>query len=158
MDAPRTLPLTSASHPKAEVQSVDPANGILTFAWLDADGNRVDSGGSVARFAPQVGAVQPDGSVTYDEVADSVLIAAIENPAPEPAPVVVLSPLTIRSRLTLSEKIALDTSTDPLVIVVRNDLIAAGEVRSDDPRTALGKQILIDKGIITAERAAEVYA
>jgi len=47
---------------------------LLIFRWLDADENPVDSGGSVATFAP-VGP-NPDGS--YDEPSDATLIAAIE--------------------------------------------------------------------------------
>ena len=84
--------------------------------------------------------------------------ADIANPAPEPAGVVVLTPLTILGRLTQAEEAALASSTDLAVSIVRNRLIAASEVRSDDPRTAEGKAILVAKGIITAERAAVIFS
>lgn len=84
--------------------------------------------------------------------------ADIANPAPEPAGVVVLTPLTILGRLTQSEEVALASSSDLAVSIVRNRLIAASEVRSDDPRTAEGKAILVAKGIITAERAAVIFS
>ena len=35
MNEPRILTLTGTAHPKALVQRIDPANGILVFAWLD---------------------------------------------------------------------------------------------------------------------------
>jgi len=84
--------------------------------------------------------------------------ADIANPAPEPAGVVVLTPLTILGRLTQAEETALASSTDLAVSIVRNRMIAASEVRSDDPRTAEGKAILVAKGIITAERAAVIFS
>jgi len=84
--------------------------------------------------------------------------ADIANPAPEPAGVVVLTPLTILGRLTQAEEAALASSTDLAVSIVRNRLIAASEVHSDDARTAEGKAILVAKGIITAERAAVIFS
>ena len=68
------LTVTDCAHPKAEVQRVDAAAGLLIFRWLDADENPVDSGGSVATFTPVE--QNPDGS--YDEPSDATLIAAIE--------------------------------------------------------------------------------
>ena len=89
---------------------------------------------------------------------DAALAAAIANPPAAPAPVVVLTPLTILGRLTPTEEAALATSPDLAVAIVRDRLIAASEVRSDDPRTAEGKAILVAKGVITAERAAQIFA
>lgn len=82
----RILILTGTVHPKAELQAIDAANGIATFRWLDAAGNPVDSGGSVAKFAP-LAPNEPENEgepITYPEVPDATLIDAIENPpAPE---------------------------------------------------------------------------
>ena len=89
---------------------------------------------------------------------DAELATAIATPVPAPTPVIVLSPLDILSRMTPQEEGALNASTDLAVCIVRTRLGAAQEVRSDDPRTEVGKQILISKGILTAERAAEIYA
>lgn len=74
----RILNLSGTVHPKAEIQSVSAQHGVATFRWLDADGNPVDSGGSVARFTP----LEPTGTPpAYPEVPDATLVAAIENPA-----------------------------------------------------------------------------
>jgi len=86
------------------------------------------------------------------------VVAAIANPTPTPAQVVVLTPLTILGRLTQAEEAALASSSDLAVSIVRNRLIAASEVRSDDPRTAEGKAILVAKGIITAQRAEVIFS
>ena len=159
----RTITLTGTVHPKAEIQSVNAANGSVTFRWLNASGKPVDSGGSIARFTPlaplpPADDAAPNAAPVYPEASDEILAAAIANPPAPPAPVVVLTPLTILGRLTPTEEAALATSTDLAVAVVRNRLIAASEVRSDDPRTAEGRAILVAKGIVTAERAVEIFA
>jgi hypothetical protein len=89
MNEPRILTLTGTAHPKALVQAIDPANGILMFAWLDADGNRVDSGNSGAKFPPvaPLPPENPGDAPTYPEVEDATLITAIENPPVEASPV-----------------------------------------------------------------------
>jgi hypothetical protein len=68
------LTVTGCSHPKAEVQSVNAAAGLLIFRWLDANEHPVDSGNSVATFTP----VTPDEDGNYAEPSDETLIAAIE--------------------------------------------------------------------------------
>jgi len=98
---PRILTLTGTPHPKALVQSLDHAAGTLVFAWLDADGKEVDSGGSIARFTPPAPLPQEEdytGPVQYPEVDDAVLAAAIENP---PAPVVPVPASVTRRQLLL---------------------------------------------------------
>jgi hypothetical protein len=89
---PRVLTLTGTPFPKALVQSVDAAAGVCLFAWLNAAGERVDSGGSVARFTPcsplppAVDAA-PDAPAVYPEVLDATLADAIAHPPAEiPAP------------------------------------------------------------------------
>jgi hypothetical protein len=96
------------------------------------------------------------GDPSPDNAAADIAYALANPPAPV-APVVVLTPLTILGRLTPAEEAALSGSTDLAVSIVRNRLIAASEVRSDDPRTAEGAAILVSKGIITAKRAAEIF-
>lgn len=97
---------------------------------------------------------------TDDLPSVETVAAAIANPPARPVavPVVVLTPLTILGRLTQAEEAALASSSDLAVSIVRNRLIAASEVRSDDPRTAEGKAILVAKGIITAERAEVIFS
>ena len=109
-----------------------------------------------AQGVPPVAGFDPATAEAWP--TDAVLAAAIANPPAAPAPVVILTPLTILGRLTPTEEAALATSTDLAVAVVRNRLIAASEVRSDDPRTTEGKAILVAKGIVTAERAVEIFA
>lgn len=158
MNEPRILSLTGTAHPKALVQHIDPATGVLVFAWLDANEARVDSGGSVARFTPQIGAEQPDGTILYDETPDAVLIDAIENPpSVEPGPV-RLTPLEVIGRLTQAEEVALTTSADLSVAIVRQRFIAATYIDSSDPRTAEGIAVLVAKGIITQERADAIFS
>jgi hypothetical protein len=85
--APRILATPSAPHPKAEVQRVDPAAGVLVFRWLDSAGKPVDSGGSIARFTPVAPLPsEPGQPVTYPDISDATLVAAITTPAAEPAP------------------------------------------------------------------------
>jgi hypothetical protein len=152
----KILTVSGQPHPKVEITEVNAETGVAIFAWLDAAGNRVDSGGSGARFTPTF--TEVDGKQVPVAPTDAILIAAIENPPEQPASVVVLTPLTILSRMTQAEEAALSGSTDLAVSIVRNRLIAASEVRSDDPRTDEGKAILIAKGVITAERASEIFA
>lgn len=84
--------------------------------------------------------------------------ACVASPAPEPAGVVSRMPLQVLTLLTAEEEAALAASTDLAVTVVRNRLLAASEIRSDDPRTAQGAALLVAKGIITAERAGEIFS
>lgn len=88
----------------------------------------------------------------------ATLVAAIANPPAPPAPVIVLSPLEILSRMTPAEEAALNTSTELAVQIVKTRLGAASDIRSDDPRTDQGKAILIAYGILTTERAAAIFA
>lgn len=100
---PRIITLTGTVHPKAEIQSVDAANGVATFRWLDANGAPVDSGGSIARFTPlaplPADPEEPNAPVQYPEVTDAVLKSAIENPPVQPAPV----PASVTRRQLLLE-------------------------------------------------------
>lgn len=74
----RILNLTGAPHAKARVDSCDLATGTLIFSYLTAQGNAVDSGKSIARFAP----VTPTPGVgnapaTYADASDATLAAAV---------------------------------------------------------------------------------
>lgn len=155
--APRILPTPSAPHPKAEVQKLDPAAGVLVFRWLNAQGLPVDSGGSIARFTPLAAlppaeGASPDAAPVYPEVPDATLANAIANP-PAPAPAVgVWTTLTFLSRFTDAEKAAVFTSADVDVIVARSLGLAAQEIRTDDPRTQALMSLLVAKGLLTEAR------
>lgn len=77
----RIISLIGTAYPQARIDSVSPETGTVNFAWLDAGGNPVDSGGSVARFTPLAPLPAEEGEpVTYPEVSDEVLAGAIANP------------------------------------------------------------------------------
>jgi hypothetical protein len=126
----------------------------ITYEVLAPEGEpgyrvRLPDGGVTAFFAHS-------GDPSPDNAAADIAYA-LANPLAPVAPVVVLTPLTILGRLTPQEEAALSGSTDLAVSIVRNRLIAASEVRSDDPRTAEGAAIFVAKGIITEARAAEIF-
>ena len=77
--APRILTIIGKPFPKVQVLSVDPTSGTLTFRWLDTFSKPVDSGNSIARFAPvgPVPAVPPATTPTYPEPTDATLTAAV---------------------------------------------------------------------------------
>lgn len=50
-----TIATPNAPHPKARVNSVDFASGVITFTWLDENEQPVDSGNSIAQFSPGSG-------------------------------------------------------------------------------------------------------
>ncbi len=154
----RTFNTAGLPHPQAEVVSIDAAAGVLVFNWLDVSGARVDSGGCVVRFTPvlQTPATDTDPAV-YAIPDDAGLAGAIANPLPS-TDAIVLSPLTVISRLTDAEKLAILTSTDPQVIVWRYTAVAAREVHSDDPRTVQGMALLVSKGLLAPNRPAELLA
>jgi hypothetical protein len=72
--------------------------------------------------------------------------------------VVIHTPLTVISRLTDAERVAIFTSTVPAVCVWRAMAGAAQEIRSDDPRTAAGFALLESEGILAEGRAAVLMA
>ncbi|MEZ7276056.1 hypothetical protein [Pseudoalteromonas sp. 68 DY56-GL68] len=72
------------------------------------------------------------------------------------APIRVISKGAFRRRLTLNEKVAVKTSTDPVVKVLEEDLIATSNVDLDFQPLIDGLDYLISVGILTAERKAEL--
>lgn len=102
----------------------------------------------------EVWALPAKAQATPENAVDDI----IDNPPSPPAPVVVLTPLTIISRLTPAEQVAIFTSSDPEVIVWRVQALAALDIRSDDPRTADGFDLLVSKGLLAPSRPAELMA
>lgn len=102
--SPRIVALTGAPHPQALIQSVSAREGVVLFAWLDAAGKPVDSGGSVARFTPLAPLPPaPDAAENaapiYPDVPDATLAAAIANP---PALVVPVPESVTRRQLLVA--------------------------------------------------------
>lgn len=80
-------------------------------------------------------------------------------PAP-PQPKTPISVLAFRSRFSDQEKVAIYTAAKSSVEVQiwLDDLMAASDVRTDDPRTVAGVEALEAAGLIGAGRAAEILA
>lgn len=106
----------------------------------------------------------PDGQVTAypaisgapsEENAADDIAHAIANPVVLSAPV-VLTPLTVISRMTQQEQAAILASDDAAVRVWVGMAGAALEIRSDDPRTDQGFALLVSKGLLAEARVAEL--
>ena len=109
-------------------------------------------------------------SITYENVftftfandlldADLAIVQHLVNTCPSVSLVDrKLTKLAFRSRFTFTERMALDTSTVPEVIVLRNDLSVAEYVDLDYPDINFGLSLLVTKNIITPERKAEILA
>lgn len=86
---------------------------------------------------------------------------------PEPPPVRILTRLGFRRRFTMAERIAFDNAPDNQLLpaearaavrTMQNDLALAEEINLDDPDVVAGVGMLVQIGIISAQRAAEVLA
>ena len=152
----RILSTPSAGHPQAEIINIDPANGVATYRWLDANGEPVDSGNSIARFTASVSVVTTDPETgqevsTYPQIDDSVLLAAIMGPEPVAVPEVV--PLqTFMDRLTDAEFMALDASTNAQVKRFMYRMENQGGIRPGHPDITAAITLLDSLGIIAAAR------
>jgi len=67
-----------------------------------------------------------------------------------------LTKWAFRSRFTFEERMLLDNSTNPAVVVLRNDLSSAEYVNLDDPSVSQGFDLLIYNNIITPTRKSEI--
>jgi hypothetical protein len=67
------------------------------------------------------------------------------------------TPLSFLSRFTPEEQAAIILSTVPQVQIFRYLFGIADRILSTDPRLEQGRQILIATGLLTPERAAEVF-
>jgi hypothetical protein len=68
----------------------------------------------------------------------------------------VISKGAFRRRFTLAEKVEIKVSTDPVVKVLEEDLLATSNVDLDFQPLIEGLDYLISVGILTAERKAEL--
>lgn len=77
-----------------------------------------------------------------------------------PAPPVIarITPLEFIDRFTYDEQIAIVTATlqNPAVKLWYDKLLAASFVSFDDPRLSAGLDVLVQAGLLTAERRAEI--
>jgi hypothetical protein len=69
-----------------------------------------------------------------------------------------LSRLQFRQRFTRAELIAIDTSSDPLVVSIREDFKVAQFIRVDDANTVAALTALAGAGVIATERIAEILS
>jgi hypothetical protein len=79
-------------------------------------------------------------------------------PKIEEAPKVirVISVGSFRRRLSLTEKVAIQVSGDPVVQVLNADLLASSFVDLDFPELIEGLNYLVSVGILEAERLPEI--
>lgn len=68
----------------------------------------------------------------------------------------VISKGAFRRRFTLAEKVEIKVSTDPVVKVLEEDLLATSNVDLDFQPLIEGLDYLISVGILAAERKAEL--
>jgi hypothetical protein len=132
----------------------------IVFDRVSATGRTDDNGQPIVVTISTAHGVPFSG---YDPEVDELpaietVVAAIANPPAAPAPVVILTPLTVIARLSAIEQAAIFTSVDPEVCVWRAMAIAAQEIRTDDARTAAGFALLVSKGLLAAGRPAELLA
>ena len=71
-----------------------------------------------------------------------------------------MSKLDFLKRLAFAERVAIETaaSTDAEVRVVKQSLLAADEIRVDDPEMVAGIGLYVSKGLIAESRIAEILA
>ena len=67
-------------------------------------------------------------------------------------------PYYFRLRFTQAQRIAIATSTDPAVIDLRDGFAAADTIGLDDRRTVDGLQLLVLKGLISADDVPKLLA
>ena len=75
-------------------------------------------------------------------------------------PALPMSKLDFLKRLTFAERVAIETaaSTDAEVRVVKQSLLAADEIKVDDPEMVAGINLYVSKGLILESRVAEILA
>ena len=71
-----------------------------------------------------------------------------------------MSKLDFLKRLSFAERVAIETaaSTDAEVRVVKESLLAADEIKVDDPEMVAGINLYVSKGLILESRVAEILA
>jgi len=77
---------------------------------------------------------------------------------PSPYPETAMTRGGFRNRFTFAEKVAIKAAeaTDPMLQVLADDQAQATFIDLTDPDTAAGLDLLIYKGLLTAERKAEI--
>jgi len=69
-----------------------------------------------------------------------------------------MSKLDFLKRLTFAERVAIETAaeTDAEVRVVKQSLLAADEIKVDDPEMIVGIGLYVNKGLIASSRITEI--
>lgn len=87
------------------------------------------------------------------------VVAVTVNPAYLDAPVTrVISKLAFRRRFTLAERVAIDSSSDPVVKTMLTDMSLADVIDLDDADIVAGLAYLESISLLVAGRAAEIRA
>lgn len=85
-------------------------------------------------------------------------LATLRTPPAPAAPAPVWSALAFFERFTEGEQLAIFASEDAAVRLFRAKLLAAQEVRADDPRVVAGLDLLVAQGLLTPARKAAILA
>lgn len=84
----------------------------------------------------------------------------LDLPEPEPVPETVFSRLAFRTRFTFDERIAMETATHPVMLVIKGDFAACEFVDITDPRTVQAVQAMTvypeGQPLLTPTRAQEI--
>ena len=88
--------------------------------------------------------------------ADAEVAVATPRVAPAPAAPAVWTALTFFERFTETEQLAIFADDSAEVRLFRAKLLAALEVRGDDPRTVAGLDLLVSRGLLTSERKTAI--
>lgn len=88
---------------------------------------------------------------------DAQTQTAVENPYPEP---VIISKTRFRNLFTIQEKVEIYTAAkeDPVIQVFLDDVLAADDIDLSFPPLILGVNYLVQEGIITQGRAAQILS
>jgi hypothetical protein len=126
------------------------------YAFVDADGILVAHGYVEQNGLDETRLEVPDD---FDHVPGFARWTGTEWQAYVPSPPVPSwSPLQFIERFTDAEQLAIVTAaqSSPALRLWYDKAMAAGEIVADDPRTIAGLQVMVDAGLISAERRDQI--
>ena len=96
-----------------------------------------------------------ENNIIADYSGTKTFTKYVEPPKPEEA---IITKYAFRKRFTLNEKVALKTSTDPVIQVMQDDIDAAQEIDLNDLDLIAGLEYCVTQGILTEERKEEILS
>lgn len=134
---------------------------VMNDGSVLADGIKITRG--ITNYAPEMGIKPADhGPLVIKQItqcsAEEKAEAEALSQTPQEMTKRILSPWELRQRFTFRERVAITSSADAGVMVIREDLMTAQECNLDDPSVGMSLDYLISKGLITSARKAEILA